>query len=50
MGFWALLIVNFFYGTVAFNYWSKEEYALAWVFLCYAGANIGFMIHLKGLS
>ena len=50
MGFWLLAVTLVIYGFVAFDYWTRGDYPHAWAFVCYAGANMGFMAHLKGMG
>ena len=50
MGSWLLMLVIVIYLGVAFDYWTQGNHPHAWIFLCYAGANVGFILHLRGLS
>ncbi len=50
MGSYLLTLGTVMYVGVAFDYWNHGDYFHAWIFTCYAGANVGFILHLRGLS
>lgn len=43
MGAYALIVVTVLYGVTAWDFFSKGDPALGWAFVCYAGANLGFI-------
>lgn len=43
MGIFALCITLVCYLCVAVAYYLKGDYSLAWSFICYALANLGFI-------
>lgn len=44
MGVGALIIGSLLYLVVAFDFFRKKDYPLCMVFICYAVANIGFIL------
>ena len=44
MGVTALILGILLYIVVAYDFYSKENYPLMIVFICYALANIGFIM------
>ena len=43
MGVAALIIAIFLYLITAYDFYSKNNLPLCWVFICYALANLGFL-------
>ena len=44
VGVGALIIGSLLYLVVAFDFYRKKDYPLCMVFICYAVANIGFIL------
>lgn len=43
MTFWPLLVCTLLYIATAAGYWRDNNPQLCLTFLCYAGANVGFL-------